>query len=118
MYLRVRFRAFFVTVITEGPVSVTVLIGADAQFNCAGTDTGDHITISWKVDGLASANPVIKSRGIKSVLILGSGTAQSNLTVRGTPENNGTTVQCIVFSSSGLTLSNNSTLTVLPGESI
>ena len=100
------------TVITVGPVSVSVLISTDAQFHCAGT--GDIVL--WEVDGLASSNPVIFSRGITSVLISNSGTVQSNLTVPGTPVNNGTTVRCGLFSSSGSTFSNNSTLTVLPGN--
>ena len=94
-------------------MSVSVLIGTNAQFHCAGTG----ITISWEVDGLASSHPDIISRGITSVLLSGSGTVQSNLTVPATSVNNGTTVRCIVLTLSGSNFSNNSTLTVLPGES-
>ena len=46
-----------------------------------------------------------------------SGTVHSTLTVTATLENNGTTVQCIVFSLSGSMTSNNATLTVISGES-
>ena len=95
-------------------MSVTALIGTDAQFHCAGTG----IVISWQVDGIISTHPNVSSRGITSDEVNSSGTVQSNLTVPATSVNNGTTVRCILFSSSGLTFSNNSTLTVLPGESI
>ena len=105
---------FFITGITESPVSVSVLIGTNAQFRCAGTG----VVITWEVDGLASSNPVISSRGITSDGVSSSsGTVQSNLTVPATSVNNGTTVRCRLFSLSGSTFSNNSTLTVLPGES-
>ena len=92
---------------------MSVLIGTIAQFHCAGTG----IAITWEVDGLASSNSNITSRGISSdVVSSSSGTVQSNLTVPATSVNNGTTVQCRLFSSSGSSYSNNSTLTVLPGE--
>ena len=96
-------------VITESPVSVSVPIGTNAQFHCAGTG----IFIIWEVDGLASFTPDIVSRGITSVYRTHSDTVQSNLTVPATSENNGTTVRCRLFPS---TFSNTSTLTVLPGN--
>ena len=112
--IRVRLLWFLsFTAITEGPVSVSVLVGTDARFHCAGTG----IFIIWEVDGLASSSSDIASRGITSVLTTLSGTVQSNLTVPGTSVNDGTTVRCRLQSSSGTTFSNNSTLTVLPGES-
>ena len=95
-------------------MSVSVLVGIDGQFHCAGTG----IVITWQVDELASSNPVIYSRGITSDDVSSSsGTVQSTLTVPATSVNNGTTVRCRLFSSSGSTFSNNSTLTVLSGES-
>ena len=95
-------------------MSVNALVGTDAQFHCAGTGS----IISWEVDGLPSSNPVIISRGITSDDVSSSsGTVQSTLIVPATSENDGTTVRCKHFSSSGSTYSNNSTLTVLPGES-
>ena len=103
---------FFTVIITKGPVSVTVMVGANAQFHCAGTG----VVITWEVDGLISSNPVISSRGIASVLSSSSGTVQSTLTVPATSVNNGTTVRCRLFSSSTSIFSNNSTLTVLPGN--
>ena len=93
---------------------MSVLIGTDAQFHCAGTG----YFINWNVDGLHSDDPNIRSQGITSVdgSSPSAGTVQSNLTVPATSVNNGTTVQCRLFSSSGATFSNNSTLTVLPGN--
>ena len=46
---------FTATTITEGPVSVTALVGTDAQFHCAGT--GNYLV--WEVDGLALNHPDI-----------------------------------------------------------
>ena len=107
------FKFILFPVITEGPVSVSVVIGTDAQFHCAGTG----VVITWEVDGLASTNPVISSRGITSDHVSSSsGTVQSNLTVPATSVNNGTTVRCRLFSWSGSVFSNNSILTVLPGN--
>ena len=101
--------------LTEGPVSVTAPVGTYAQFHCAGTG----IVITWEVDGLISSNPVISSRGVASNDVSSSsGTVQSTLTVPATLVNNGTTVRCRLFSSSGSFFSNYSTLTVLPGELI
>ena len=66
-------------------MSVTALVGTDSQFHCAGTG----VVITWEVDGLASSNPVISSRGITSNLVSSSsGTVQSTLTVPATSENN------------------------------
>ena len=93
---------------------MTALIGTNAQFHCAGTG----IVIRWKVDGLVSTNPNVTSRGITTDDVSSSsGTVQSTLTVPATIVNNGTTVRCVVLSLSGSAFSNNSTLTVLPGES-
>ena len=105
---------FSSTVITEGPVSVTALVGTNAQFHCAGIGA----IILWEVDGLASSNLNIISRGItRDDVSSSSGTVQSTLTVPATSVNNGTTVRCRLFSSSGSIFSNSSTLTVPPGES-
>ena len=112
--------SFFVrtaTTITEDPVSVTALVGTNAQFHCAGT--GNYpVPVVWEVDGLASDNPDILARGITSVTLpSSSGTVQSNLTVPATSVNNGITVQCVVLSlSSTPVVSSTAILTILPGE--
>ena len=95
-------------------MSVTALVGTNAQFHCAGT--GNHLV--WEVDGLVPDHPDILARGITSVTLPSSGTVQSNLTVPATSVNNGTTVRCSVSAGFGGTsvISNYSTLTVLPGE--
>ena len=95
-------------------MSVTVLVGTNAQFHCAGT--GNRLV--WQVDGLTPAHPDILARGITTVTLPSSGTVQSNLTVPATSENNGTTVRCAISVSlfSTPVTSNYSTLTVLPGE--
>ena len=104
----------FIIAITEGPVSVTALIGTNAQFHCAGT--GNYLV--WEVDGLQANHPDILARGITVVTPSSSGTVQSNLTVPATSENNGTTVRCAISVSlfSTPAISNYSALTVLPGE--
>ena len=101
----------FIIAITEGPVSVTALIGTNAQFHCAGT--GNHLV--WEVDGLQANHPDILARGITVVTLPFSGTVQSNLTV---PENNGATVRCAIrlLLSTPPAISNNATLTILPGK--
>ena len=95
-------------------MSVTALVGTNAQFHCAGT--GNYLV--WEVDGLAPDHPDILARGITVVTLPSSGTVQSNLTVPATSENNGTTVRCAIgVSPFSLTaISNYSTLAVLPGE--
>ena len=100
--------------ITEGPVSVTALVGTNAQFHCAGT--GNYLV--WEVDGLQADHPDILARGITTVTLPSSGTVQSNLTVPATSVNNGTTVRCAISVSlfSTPVVSNYYTLTVLPGE--
>ena len=105
---------YTVTTITEGPVSVTALIGTNAQFHCAGT--GNYLV--WEVDGLQADHPDILARGITTITLPSSGTVQSNLTVPATSENNGTTVRCAISVSLFNTpaISNYSILTVLPGE--
>ena len=102
------------TTITEGPVSVTALVGTNAQFHCAGT--GNYLV--WEVDGLQAEHPDILARGITAATNTFSGTVQSNLTVPATSVNNGTTVRCAISVSlfSTPAISNYSTLTVLPGE--
>ena len=100
--------------ISKAPVSVTALVGTNAQFHCTGT--GNYLV--WIVDGLQTGNSDIVSRGITEHTIPSSGTVQSNLTVPATSENNGTTVRCAISVSlfSTPVVSNYSTLTVLPGE--
>ena len=100
--------------ITEGPVSVTAMVGTNAQFHCAGT--GNYLV--WEVDGLSTNNVDILAHGITVITPSFSGTVQSNLTVPATPVNNGTTVRCAISVSLFSTplISNYSTLTVLPGE--
>ena len=93
-------------------MSVSALVGENALFCC----TGSGITIVWIVDGLQGNEASVVQRGISSVLLSSSGTVQSTLTVPATSVNNGTTVQCVIFSLSGSVTSNNATLTVLPGE--
>ena len=105
---------YFFIVITEGPVSMTALIGTNAQFHCAGT--GNHLV--WEVDGVTPNHPDILARGITTVTLPFSGTVQSTLTVPATSENNGTTVRCAISVSlfSTPAISSNATLTILPGE--
>ena len=99
--------------ITEGPVSVTALVGTNAQFHCAGT--GNYLV--WEVNGLQADHSNISARGITSDTTSSSGTVQSTLTVPATSENNGTTVRCAVTSLfSTPAISSNATLTILPGE--
>ena len=98
--------------LTEGPVSVSALVGENALFHC----NGSGFFISWIVDELPHDDPDIVARGISDNTVSLSGTVQSTLTVPATPVNNGTTVQCRVLSLSGFAISNNATLTVLPGE--
>ena len=95
-------------------MSVTALVGTNAQFHCAGA--GSYLV--WEVDGLAPDHPDILARGIATVTLPSSGTVQSNLTVPATSVNNGTTVRCAIgVSQFSLTaVSNYSTLTVQPGE--
>ena len=101
--------------ITEGPVSVTALIGTNAQFHCAGT--GNYLV--WEVDGLQADHSNISAHGITSDTTTSSGTVQSTLTVPATSVNNDATVRCAVTSlfstPPAVSTSNYSTLTVLPG---
>ena len=96
----------------ESPVSVSALVGENATFHC----NGSGVTIVWIVDGLQENELSIIQRGIHSVLVTSSGTVQSTLTVPATSVNNGTTVQCVVLSSTGSTASNNATLCVISSE--
>ena len=95
-------------------MSVTALVGTNAQFHCAGT--GNYLV--WEVDGQLPSHPNIVDRGITELILQFSGTVQSNLTVPATSVNNGTTVRCAVRESlfSTPVISNYSILTVLPGE--
>ena len=95
-------------------MSVTALVGTNAQFHCAGT--GNYLV--WEVDRLQAEHPDILARGITTITPSSSGTVQSNLTVPATSENNGTTVRCAigVTQFSFTAFSNYSTLTVLSGE--
>ena len=95
-------------------MSVTALVGTNAQFHCAGT--GNHLV--WQVDGLASDHVKILARGITAATNTSSGTVQSTLTVLATSVNNGTTVRCAISVSlfSTPAISNYCSLTVLPGE--
>ena len=99
--------------LSEVPVSVSALVGENAQFHCNGTG----YIIAWIVDGFLATESVIVERGITPDTMTSSGTVQSTLTVPATLENNGTTVQCrMILINSGLIDSNNATLTILPGE--
>ena len=93
-------------------MSVTALVGDDAQFNC----TGNGMYIEWKVDGLYATDINIIDREIrrKPLPSPGPGIVRAALTVPATSANNGSIVQCKVFPAS--VTSNNATLTVLPGE--
>ena len=95
-------------------MSVTALIGANAQLHCAGT--GNYLV--WEVDGLQADHSSILAHGITAETVTSSGTVQSSLTVPATSENNGTTVQCAIGASkfSFTAFSNYSTLTVLSGK--
>ena len=103
--------AMYFIAITEGPVSVTALIGTNAQFHCAGT--GNYLV--WEVDGLQADHANILARGITVVALSSSGTVQSTLTVPATSENNGTTLRCAIGVSQFIltAISNYSTLTIL-----
>ena len=99
--------------LSEGPVSVSALVGENAQFHCSGSG----IIIAWIVDGYLATDSVIVERGITpDTPITSSGTVQSTLTVPATLENNGTAVWCRLISINGSITSKNATLTVLPGE--
>ena len=91
-------------------MSVSVLVGENALFHCAGNGVG----ITWSVDGSLATDSIIVNRGIgqHTVTSPSSGTVQSTLTIPATLVNNGTTVQCVIYP--GEVTSNNATLTVLP----
>ena len=92
-------------------MSVSALVGENALFHCAGSG----VVVLWTVDGLYATDISILDRGItRHTISSSSGTVQSTLTVPATQENNGTTVQCVLYP--GEVTSNNATLTVLPGE--
>ena len=97
-------------------MSVSALVGENALFHCTGSG-GTNIRVEWLVDGLLATDYSISDRGISDKTVSSSGTVQSTLTVPATSVNNGTTVQCRVVSlNGGFAISNNATLTVLPGE--
>ena len=91
---------------------MSALVGENAQFHCSGSG----ITIVWTVDEILATDPMIVEQGITDTTITSSGTVQSTLTVPATLVNNGTTVQCSVLLLNGVTVSNNATLTILPGQ--
>ena len=97
-------------------MSVTALVGTNAQFHCAGT--GNYLV--WEVDGLQDNHANILARGIYAITNTSLGTVQSILTVSATSVNNGTTVRCGVSVSafSAPVVSSNAILTVLPGKLI
>ena len=70
--------------LSHGPMSVTALIGTNAQFHCAGT--GNYLV--WVVDGLQDDHVNILARGITAATNTSSDTVQSTLTVPATSENN------------------------------
>ena len=110
---RSRIDTFSPLALTDGPVSVSALVGENALFHC----NGSGLTVLWIVDGSLATDSIIVDRGITpDTPMTSSGTVQSTLTVPATLVNNGTTVQCRVVSLSGFAISNNATLTVLPGE--
>ena len=101
------------TQLSDGPVSVGVLVGENAHFYCS----GNGFTIIWIVDEYSASESSIMARGITQSMVASSGTVQSTLTVPATLENNGTAVWCRVILLNGMSaISNNATLTVLPGE--
>ena len=106
----IRFCDFYSLALTEGPVSVSALVGENALFHC----NGSGITIIWRVDKSLATDSIIVERGITQHTVTSSGTIQSTLTVPATLVNNGTTVECGVVSLNGFAISNNATLTVLP----
>ena len=76
---------------------------------------GSGAIIQWIVDGVYATHSNITARGIAIYTeTLSGNTLQSTLTVPATLENNGTTVQCVVFP--GELTSDEATLTVLHGE--
>ena len=96
-------------------MSVSELVGENALFHC----NGSGFALAWTVDGISHNDPEIVARGISAniITVTPSGTIQSTLTVPATSVNNGTTVECRVVSfDDGVAISNNATLTVLPGE--
>ena len=99
--------------LTESPVSVSTVVGKNAQFNCSGIG----ITVVWLVDEFYATDSNITARGIlQSNPVTSSGRIHSTLTVPATSVNNGTVVQCRIVSLGGFAISNTATLTVLPGE--
>ena len=101
-------------IITEGPVSVIAPVGENALFHC----NGSGFTIAWIVDGISHNDPTIVAQGISDITVsTSSGTIQSTLTVPAISVNNGIVIECRVISFvNGVAISNNATLTVLPGE--
>ena len=92
-------------------MSVSALIGENAVFYC----NGSGVIIQWIVDGVYATHSNITARGIAIYTeTLSGNTIQSTLTVPATLENNGTTVQCVLFP--GELTSDKANLTVLHGE--
>lgn len=99
--------------ITEQPQSVTVVVGGEATFQCAGI--GDYVI--WNVNGKIYQEADQTEFFVTRETV--SGIQHCNLTIPTTSaENNGTTVQCIMttFLPSSSVSSDNATLIVLPGK--
>ena len=96
--------------ITKEPHSVTALVGANAEFYCAGTGSD----LYWLVDGEYHYYSSVMMRGIVANVETSMSGVQSNLTVPATLENNGTLIQCVISSASSDTV----TITVLPGNNV
>ena len=95
-------------------MSVSVLVGENALFHCAGSD--GVVTLEWIVDGYLVTDTIIVERRITYDTVSSGTIFKSTLTVPATLVNNGTTVHCIVLSLSGSVNSSDATLTILPGE--
>ena len=76
---------------------------------------GSGVIVKWIVDGVYATHSNITAQGIAiHIETFFGNTIQSSLTLSATLENNGTTVQCVLFP--GEVTSDNATLTVLPGK--
>ena len=89
---------------------MTVLVGTDAQFHCAGTGQ----FLNWLLDGVLyqSNNNQVPYDNTEPT----ESGVQSNLTVPATLEKNGTSVKCAIHTLSSVPVcSDEARLTVLPG---
>ena len=100
---------------TQGPQSVTVVVGGMATFQC----TGPGAYLIWKINGETLEESSQNDEPFFVQRESNMGIWQSNLTVlTASAENNGTTVQCVLLAiPPNLPVSSdNATLTVLPGN--